>query len=82
MVNFAIVYLLALLLFFFVIWLTFKSVKETKDPEKRRKAITVYGSIYLGAIILAAILATVGKEPMNNLFYWLGGQTSQSYLFP
>ena len=55
-----------------VIWVVYKDIKDTK-PEKRQKAILIYTSVFVGALVLLVCLQTFGKDSMEKLFYSLGG---------
>ena len=55
-----------------VVWVAYKDIKAAK-PEKRQKAILIYTSVLVGAILLFVCLKTFGQDSMDKLFYSLGG---------
>ena len=55
-----------------VVWVVYKDIKAAK-PEKRQKAILIYSSVLVGAILLFVCLKTIFADSMDKLFYSLGG---------
>jgi len=75
MINRWFIILAAFIIVLMIAWATYKAIRDT-EPEKRRKAIYVYTGVYLGAILIYALLSTVGQGLMNDIFYWFGGKTN------
>ncbi len=57
-------------------WLAYKDIRQAKKGVKRQKAILIYTSVFLVAILLYIGLTTFGQGYMDKLFYALGGQVN------
>ncbi len=59
-----------------VVWIAYKDIRQAKKGVKRQKAIIIYTSVFLGALLLYIGLTTFGRDVMDKLFYALGGQVN------
>ena len=70
--NYYFLLIVVALIFGYIAWLVYKDIKEAAG-EKRQKKILVYAGIFVACLLVYFSLRIFAKEPLSDLYYWLGG---------
>ena len=74
MVSGNVVLLAQLILAGLIIWATYSDIKGTNEDGKRWKKIMVYAGVFAFAFLMYISLRTFAKEPLDRIFFLMGGQ--------